>query len=128
MARAAGESRGRRIQIERSQSTRVRVLTAVVDCIVKEGLPRTNFTRIAERAGISVGSIQHQFGDKAGVLIAVVESGFEDLLREVGQLHAEPGTLRARLRGVVETMWRHRSVPGGEGCRTCACWWPRYGA
>jgi AcrR family transcriptional regulator len=90
------------------------VLAAAVDCIVKDGLPRANLARIAERAGASVGSIQHHFGDKAGVLIAVVESGFEDLVRQVTRLKPEPGALLVQLRAVVETMWRHRSIPEAQ--------------
>jgi AcrR family transcriptional regulator len=107
-------SRPRRTQSERSESTRSRVLASVVDCIVKDGLSRTHFAQISERAGVSVGSIQHQFGDKSELLIAVVESGFADLVREVARLQADSGSLRARLSGVVGTMWHHRSIPEAQ--------------
>jgi AcrR family transcriptional regulator len=58
-----------------------------------------------------VGAIQHQFGDKAGVLAAVVGRGFDALITQVVQLPADPGELPVRVGRLVETIWRHYALP-----------------
>jgi len=66
---ARAERPRRRTQAERSAETRERVLHAVVDCIVEEGLQNTTAARIVERSGVTWGAIAHQFGDKESLLL-----------------------------------------------------------
>ena len=54
---------------------------------------------------MTTGAIQHGFGDKASLLAAVVERGFE---RMVGQLAALPGPPRSaeeRIEAMVRLLW-----------------------
>lgn len=106
-----GPKRVRRSHAERSGETRMRILDAAVQCIATEGLPRTNLARIAERAGLSLGAIQHQFGDKSGVLMAVVERGFERLLDAVARLPVAPPELHGRVAVLVDSIWAHYALP-----------------
>ena len=105
-------SRGRRrTQLERSNETRTRVIEAASVCIAEEGFGATNLARIAERAGMTTGAIQHQFGDKAGVLTAVVERSLEELAAEVAALPADGSSLRRRVARFVEAIWLRYSLP-----------------
>lgn len=100
-----------RSHAQRSGETRARVLEAAFQCIAEDGFQRTHLTQIASRAGLSVGAIQHQFGDKAGVLAAVVAHGFDTLVNEVVRLPVDSSELPRRVARLVETMWEHYARP-----------------
>jgi AcrR family transcriptional regulator len=95
----------------RPDATRLRVLDAAVDCICRDGFQHTNLANIARAAGMTTGAIQHHFGDKASLLAAVVERGFEALTLQLVGLPAAPepkGTvpdLAGRVGCVVEALW-----------------------
>lgn len=60
----------RRTQAERRDATRTRVLNATIDCVVEYGYADTSTRRIAERAGVTIGALQHHFGAKAELMVA----------------------------------------------------------
>jgi len=109
--RKPARRRPRRTQAERSTETRSRILDASLQCVAEEGFQRTNLARIAARAGLSLGAIQHQFGDKAGVLAAAVERGFDRLVAVVAQLPSGSDGLRPRIDGLVHSIWGHYGLP-----------------
>lgn len=94
-----------RSQPERSEATRARVLDAAVACIADDGFAPTNLARIAERAGMTTGAIQHQFGDKAALLAAVVERGFERLVDRLARLPGGPQPMDERVASVIGALW-----------------------
>jgi AcrR family transcriptional regulator len=83
------------------------VIDAAVACVAEKGFRSTNLARIARRAGVTTGAIQHHFGDKASVLAAVVERSFEDLVGDVARLTAAGRPLPERLEHFIETLWTH---------------------
>lgn len=94
-----------RSQLARSEATRARVLDAAVACIAEDGFQPTNLARIAERAGLTTGAIQHQFGDKSALLAAVVERGFERLVDRVARLPGGEAPLEERVASLVRALW-----------------------
>ena len=94
-----------RSQLSRSEATRARVLDAAVACIAEEGFQPTNLARIAERAGLTTGAIQHQFGDKTALLSAVVERGFERMTDRLALLPGGPAPPEARVASLVRALW-----------------------
>ena len=58
----------RRTQAERRAATREALLDAAIDCLVDEGYAGTTTRRIAERAGVSLGALQHHFASKVELL------------------------------------------------------------
>jgi AcrR family transcriptional regulator len=99
------EPRKKRSQGERSEETRTRVLDATVASIVEDGFQATNLARVAQRAGVTTGAIQHQFGDKATLLGEVVERGFARLTLEVAELPAERAGLADQVAAFVAALW-----------------------
>lgn len=100
--------RGPRSQEERSASTRAKVVTAATECVAELGLRGATLTAIADRAGVTCGAIQHQFGEKEALLDAVLEAAIEELRRHfavVQQGSADPvgrvQALMARCREVL---------------------------
>lgn len=58
---------------KRAWDTRERILAAAVDCLAEEGYAATTTSRIQERAGVSRGSLLHQFPARDDLLIAAVQ-------------------------------------------------------
>jgi len=61
----------------RAERTRALIMDETVRCVVEEGFAAASAKHIAERAGVTWGVIQYHFGDRDGLLAAVVESGFD---------------------------------------------------
>ena len=64
----------------------------------------TNLGRIAERAELTTGAIQHQFGDKSALLASLVEHGFERLVQRVARLPVSDGPLEQRVKTFVHAL------------------------
>jgi AcrR family transcriptional regulator len=68
-------------------TTRDRILAAAIKSYAQQGVSNTPLRAVADAAGVSVGLVQHYFGNKAGLTAAVDE----DVLRIFGEsLEAEP--------------------------------------
>lgn len=95
-----------RPQPARGEATRNRVLDAAVACIAEEGFRASNLSRIATRAGVTTGAIQHQFGDKATLLAEVVERGFERMVGEIARGPVGSRSLEERVHWMVRALWQ----------------------
>jgi AcrR family transcriptional regulator len=91
--------------------TRSRVLDAVIESIVEKGYYQTSSNEIARRAGVTWGTIQHQFGTREQLLLAVVDRRWHDLEHAVATARVEGATLEARLRSVLEVLAEHYGRP-----------------
>lgn len=78
-------------QAEISAESRARLLQAARQLFAEDGFRKTTVQAIAERAGISRGSIAWHFGSKQGLVVAVVEEAFDWLIDQVTAALAEPG-------------------------------------
>lgn len=70
-------SRGQRRIDEIGEESRRRILDAAEALFAERGFDRTSFVDIAERSGISRGSIPWHFKNKDGLVMAVVERAIE---------------------------------------------------
>lgn len=64
---------------ERGDRTRELLIDETVRCIREEGFSAASARHIIERAGLSWGVIQHHFGDRDGLLTAVIEDAVDRL-------------------------------------------------
>jgi AcrR family transcriptional regulator len=71
-SRSAPEKGKRRSQAERRATTRTALMDAAIDCLVQYGYAKTTTRRIAERAGVTPGALQHHFASKGELLGATV--------------------------------------------------------
>jgi len=87
VATSSGRSRRsgqpRRTQAERRAATSAALLEATVDCLAHEGYAQTTMRRVAERAGVSPGALQHHFETKVELLGRTREHIGREFLREV---------------------------------------------
>jgi len=105
------------VQRQRSGEKRERVIRAAIECIAEEGLQRATAGRIAERSGISWGGIQHQFGDKTGILDAVLEQLLRDLRDQVEQFSTRATSIDGRVRALVDAAWNLLRDPAYQAFR-----------
>jgi len=83
------------------------VMSAVVESIGEIGYPKTTATEIARRAGVSWGAVQHHFGDKEGILVAVLEESFNRFVDALaGPIEADL-PLAARVSLFIDRSWLH---------------------
>jgi len=92
-----------RRQQQRSDVRRA-ILAAAESILADDGYERFSMRRLAERCGYTAPTIYHHFGDKLGLVEAVLEARFRDLLRVIRRvpLASDPlETIRARARAFV---------------------------
>ena len=65
---------------QRGDRTRDLLIDETVRCIREEGFSAASARHIIERAGVSWGVIQHHFGDRDGLLTAVIEDALDRLI------------------------------------------------
>ena len=65
---------------KRGDDTRAKIIDETVRCIVEEGFAAATAKHVAERAGVTWGVIQYHFGDRNGLLMAVVDDGVARLV------------------------------------------------
>jgi len=113
-ARPATEPRKEPRQ-ERARATVDAILAATARILVKEGYDHASTNKIAEAAGVSVGSLYQYFPSKEALVAALIERHSQDMMRclEEKALSATPETpLRQVVRDVVEAMVEaHRVDP-----------------
>ncbi|HEX2214768.1 MAG TPA: TetR/AcrR family transcriptional regulator [Mycobacterium sp.] len=82
----------------RADRTRAMVLNETVRCVIEEGFAAASAKHITERAGVTWGVIQYHFGDRDGLLMAVVDEGFNQLMACLGDVRAKLGERSGRAR------------------------------
>ena len=111
-------------QRERSAATQEQLIQAVVQSLIERGYHRTSVNEICRRAGVTSSAIQHHFGGKRQLMMAVAETlatrnrGLLDQVaanpqpREiVEQLEANPDLWLQGLRVNYELLMAARSDP-----------------
>ncbi|MGI9591106.1 MAG: TetR/AcrR family transcriptional regulator [Myxococcota bacterium] len=109
-SRPGPRSRVRRTQGERSAATRAKVVEAATECVAELGYRGATMSVMAQRAGVSWGAMQHQFGEKDAIFDAVLErvmAQLEGNFRGLREGHPEPVD---RIRAFVQ---RNREIAGG---------------
>jgi len=107
----AAAAKPRRSHAERTAETRAKLIAAVVESIAETGLARTTAPEIARRAGVTWGAVQHHFGGKDGMLVAVLDDSFRRFAALMASIPAESASLAERAALFVDRAWQHFSSP-----------------
>lgn len=103
----AAAPRVRRSHAERSAATRTKILAAVVEVIARDGFQRMTAQRLAQRSGMTWGAVQHHFGGKDRLLLAVLEDSFERFAERLEHAPVTNMSLEARATLFVDRAWEH---------------------
>ena len=87
------------------------MIDETVRCILEEGFGAASAKHITERAGVTWGVVQYHFGDRDGLLMAVVDKGFAELLEALRELPAGAENVRDRTEFIVNAAWDAFSSP-----------------
>jgi len=83
----------------------------VAEAISELGFHRTTAAEISRRSGVSWGAAQHHFGDKDGILIAVLVDSFNRFAERLASLSVEGRPLEERVASFVDAAWEHFGSP-----------------
>lgn len=103
--------RVRRSHAERSATTRAKIIDAVVDVIARDGFQRLTAQQITLRSGVTWGAVQHHFGGKDQLLLAVLEDSFERFAERLENVTIAGTSLAARAALFVDHAWDHFRSP-----------------
>jgi AcrR family transcriptional regulator len=92
-------------------ATRARLIDATIDCILEEGLYRASSNRIAKRAGVTWGVIQHHFGSRESLLLATFQEGMRELINTLETATIAGDTFEERLESLADVIWRFYRQP-----------------
>lgn len=106
LARPTGK-RTRRSHAERTAETRAKVIAAVVDAIAEVGYQRTTAQEIASRAGVTWGAVQHHFGGKDELLLAVLEDTFTRFAERMTDIAVAETPISDRVSLFIDRAWEH---------------------
>jgi AcrR family transcriptional regulator len=96
-----------------SEETRAEILTAAIASIQEAGYYRgASSNAIAKRAGLTWGVIQHHFGSRKALLLAVLENELEEAIGSLTAAEVTGNTVEARLESVVEILFTFFGQPG----------------
>jgi len=99
--------RTRRSHAERTAETRAKVIAAVVDAIAEVGYQRTTAQEIASRAGVTWGAVQHHFGGKDELLLAVLDDTFTRFAERLSDIPVAETPLAERVSLFIDRSWEH---------------------
>jgi AcrR family transcriptional regulator len=107
-----GAASPRRTQAERRARTRKALLDATVETLVDEGYAGVTTRLVAERAGVSIGALQHHFDSKSELLAAAMEHLIAELAREL--VARAPTTSRSERKlaeALLDALWELHKGP-----------------
>ncbi|GGA10462.1 TetR/AcrR family transcriptional regulator [Dyella caseinilytica] len=99
---------------ERSRATVDALIAATARVLVKEGFDKASTNRIAEKAGVSIGSLYQYFPCKESLVVAVIERHNQELMQVVHATLAEVASQpieKAVPRLVLAAVEAHRVDP-----------------
>lgn len=104
----ARPGRARRRGQERADRTRDLVIEETIRCIREEGFAAASTRHIIARAGVSTGVVQYHFGDREGLLSAVVDHAIDTLITSIEKLADRVegiGDIDQRMSALADAAW-----------------------
>ncbi len=95
---------------KRGLETRHALLTTALECLARGGAESVSASLIAREAGVTWGTVQHQFGDVDGLWAAVLEHVITDTAVMKPRLPDSP-VLAERVDAIVEMLWAAMDLP-----------------
>jgi AcrR family transcriptional regulator len=111
-AKAGRRPRRDQVGVAGETDTRDRVIKAAVECIIELGFYRGSSTNeIARKAGVTWGVIQWYFGNREGLMLAVLQDGANHMVETVKDAHIEGQTVAERMSQLIDLFLEHYARP-----------------
>lgn len=122
----------RRSQEARSTETRRKLLEAAIEVLRESSYANLTINKVTQRAGVTNGAMQHHFGSRDDLLLALMDAVYPVLQIPFEAIAAENLTVEQRVGRIVDLLWGIYSRPDylavwdiTLGCRGDAALWPR---
>ncbi|MCV7066944.1 TetR/AcrR family transcriptional regulator [Mycolicibacterium farcinogenes] len=100
---------------KRGLETRARLLDVAIRCLAGSSGAPVSANRIAKDAGVTWGTVQHQFGDLDGLWVAVIsEIHSRSWASNQDGPPSRSGTLRERVANVIDSVWTYLDTTEGR--------------
>jgi AcrR family transcriptional regulator len=93
------------------EATRRRVMDAVIETVAEIGYYKASSNQIARRAGVTWGAIQHLFGTREQMMLAVAKEIQGRFKAQVASAQLHGATLEERLDEVIDVLAEHYEDP-----------------
>ena len=93
---------------KRGADTYQKVINAGISAIANHGFHNASTNKIAKSAGVTWGTLQHQFGDKARLLEAILEFCINDLISELNDSTSSSTPIEQRVDSLIEAIWHNQ--------------------
>lgn len=91
---------------------RTALIEATIGCLCDLGYARATTLEIARRASCTTGAMQHHFGSKGELLIAVLDRLYEEFLSKYASFETLAGkSIEERCRFVLDGLWELYNAP-----------------
>jgi AcrR family transcriptional regulator len=107
------EAKVRRSNVERSATTRSKLINAAIDLLYREGYSATTTISVAAKARVSRGAMLHQFPSRVALLLAVAEfiAAEQSRFRSENMNTQKDATPAERLQAAAKVSWEMHSHP-----------------
>jgi AcrR family transcriptional regulator len=109
----------------RGQETRRQILKVAVRCLATGSPDAVSANLIAKEAGVTWGTIQHQFGDSDGVWAAVLDYVSDDVAATLPTAPKREGSLARRVTAIVDAIWLGFDAPNARAVQNLRMSLPR---
>ncbi|OBB32982.1 TetR family transcriptional regulator [Mycolicibacterium peregrinum] len=99
---------------KRGLETRARLLDVAIHCLADSGGEPVSANRIAKDAGVTWGTVQHQFGDLDGLWVAVITEIHARSWSSDADRPARTGTLPERVTAAIDSVWTYLDTTEGR--------------
>ena len=96
----------RRTQEQRSAETKLRLLTATLECLIEDGYVNTTMNDVAVRAGVSRGAQTHHFPSKLALMVAAADHLFNEFAGEVAVIARAARDGEITLEQLIDELWQ----------------------
>jgi AcrR family transcriptional regulator len=110
-AAAKPSAPARRTQEERSTETRGRLVEAAIRVLDESGYANLTISKIAQKAGLTNGAMQHHFASRGELLVAVLDALYPVLEIPIEQIASQNRPIPQRVNMIVDLFWQIYSRP-----------------
>lgn len=95
---------------KRGADTYQKVISAGITAIARDGFHNASTNKIAKLAGVTWGTLQHQFGDKARLLEAILECCINDLMSKLNDSSDDNPAIEEKVDRLIEAIWHNQQT------------------
>lgn len=103
----------RRRTTRRGEETRRQLIQAAIECLCERGYAATSIEAVMERAGVSRGSVLHQFPTRIALIAGAIEAAMEIMMAHTRERMRDLADAEARYRAMCDVFWETQKIPEG---------------